>query len=57
MADIVSSTTMSSGIKTLYEKRLLSRALPRLLHARWGMHANLSRWGDYELRKEFAPFV
>lgn len=44
-------TTLINGIKTQYEKRLLTRALPRLVHGRWGMQARLNKVGAYELRK------
>lgn len=41
----------SDAIKTMYEKRLLTRALPRLIHGRWAMPARLNKFGTYELRK------
>lgn len=44
-------TTLASAIKTQYERRLLTRALPRLVHGRWGMQARLNKTGAYELRK------
>jgi N4-gp56 family major capsid protein len=44
-------TTLANGIKTQYERRLLTRALPRLIHGRWGMQARLNKVGAYELRK------
>jgi N4-gp56 family major capsid protein len=44
-------TTLADGIKTQYERRLLMRALPRLVHGRWGMQARLNKMGAYELRK------
>lgn len=44
-------TTLADGIKTQYERRLLTRALPRLVHGRWGMTARLNKMGAYELRK------
>ena len=44
-------TTLADGIKTQYERRLLTRALPRLIHGRWGMQARLNKVGAYELRK------
>jgi len=44
-------TSLASGIKTQYERRLLTRALPRLVHGRWGMTARLNKVGAYELRK------
>ena len=45
------TTAFSSAVKTLYERRLLTRAQPRLLHARWATPATLSGYGVYELRK------
>lgn len=42
---------MSDAIKTQYERRLLTRALPRLVHGRWAMPARLNKTGSYELRK------
>ncbi len=47
----VNTTTMADAIKTMYEKRLLTRALPRLVHGRWAMNARLNKFGSYELRK------
>jgi N4-gp56 family major capsid protein len=44
-------TTLANAIKTQYERRLLTRALPRLVHGRWGMTARLNKVGAYELRK------
>ena len=44
-------TSLADGIKTMYERRLLTRALPRLIHGRWGMQARLNKHGSYELRK------
>jgi N4-gp56 family major capsid protein len=44
-------STLADGIKTQYERRLLTRALPRLIHGRWGMQARLNKVGAYELRK------
>jgi N4-gp56 family major capsid protein len=45
------TSAFSSAVKTLYERRLLTRAQPRLLHARWATPATLSGYGVYELRK------
>lgn len=42
---------MATSIKTMYEKRLLPRALPRLVHGRWGREAVWNGYGDYELRR------
>lgn len=47
----VTQTSMADAIKTQYEKRLLTRALPRLIHGRFGMTARLNQRGSYELRK------
>lgn len=47
----VNQTTMADGIKTMYERRLMVRALPRLVHGRWGKLATLNAFGSYELRK------
>lgn len=44
-------TTLSDAVKTQYERRLLTRALPRLVHGRWGLKARLNKNGAYELRK------
>ncbi len=45
------ATSLASAIKTQYERRLLTRALPRLIHGRWGLKARLNKMGSYELRK------
>lgn len=47
----LNQTNFSDAIKTMYEKRLLTRALPRLIHGRWAMPARLNKYGSYELRK------
>ncbi len=47
----LNQTTMSDAIKTQYERRLQTRALPRLVHGRWSMPARLNKNGAYELRK------
>lgn len=44
-------TTLAGAVKTQYERRLLTRALPRLVHGRWGLRARLNKMGAYELRK------
>jgi N4-gp56 family major capsid protein len=44
-------TSLSDAVKTQYERRLLTRALPRLIHGRWGLKARLNKTGSYELRK------
>lgn len=47
----LNQTSLSDAIKTMYERRLLMRAVPRLVHGRWGMVARLNKFGSYELRK------
>lgn len=47
----LTQTQLSDAIKTMYERRLLTRAVPRLIHGRWGMTARLNKFGSYELRK------
>src|SRR5258705_220064 len=51
MSQNINATTMASAIKTQYERRLLTRALPRLVHGRNGVIARLNKFGSYELRK------
>jgi len=51
MAYNVNATNMADAIKVMYEKRLLSRALPRLVHGRWGRPATLNKFGSMEIRK------
>lgn len=46
----VNTVTMSDSIKTFYEKRLLTRAIPRYVHGRWGKLATINKFGSYELR-------
>jgi hypothetical protein len=41
---------LPDAIKTMYERRLLTRAVPRLVHGRWGISARLNKFGSYELR-------
>jgi N4-gp56 family major capsid protein len=50
MADI-NTGTIADSIKTMYEKRLMIRALPRLVHSKWARRATLNKFGAYELRK------
>ena len=47
----LTTSTMSASVKSMYEKRLLLRGLPRLLHGRWAKHATINGFGDYELRR------
>ena len=37
------TTTLSSETRTFYEMRLLSRALKRLIHGRWGVKAQINK--------------
>lgn len=45
------TSNLSDAIKTLYERRLLTRALPRLIHGRFGQQARWKGYGDYEVRR------
>lgn len=47
----INPTTLALAIKTAYEKRLLTRAIPRYVHGRWAMKARITKYGSYELRK------
>jgi N4-gp56 family major capsid protein len=47
----LNQTTLSDSIKTFYEQRLLTRAVPRFVHGRWGKMASINKFGSYELRK------
>lgn len=47
----INATQYANAIKTEYERRLLTRAQPRLVHGRWAMEATLTKMGSYELRK------
>ena len=45
------SPSLPNEIKTLYERRLLTRALPRLVHGRFGQQAKWKGYGSYEVRR------
>lgn len=47
----LTQTAMADAIKTQYERRLLMRALPRLIHGRFIDRARLNKFGSYELRR------
>jgi len=47
----INKTSMADTIFSMYEKRLLPRALPRLVHGRWGREATWDKYGDYSLRR------
>jgi len=53
MAGMAGQTAnFGDAIKTTYDRRLLTRALPRLVHARFGMQARVNKgYGTLELRK------
>jgi len=42
----IDTITLSNAIKTAYEKRLLTRAIPRYVHGRWAMRARISQYGS-----------
>lgn len=44
-------STLSDSVKTQYLRRLLMRAVPRLIHGRFGEKANASGYGSLEWRK------
>lgn len=48
---VVDRVAMASAVKTQYERRLLSRAVPRLVHGRFGTMARLNKFGSLEWRK------
>ena len=45
------TVTLTAAIKTLFERRLLMRALPRLVHGRWAQPARWKGYGTYEVRR------
>jgi len=47
----INASTMSNAVKTFYEKRLLMRAIPRLVHSNFGERATINKNGSYEWRK------
>ena len=51
MALGITTENLSDAIKTLYERRLLTRALPRLIHGRFGQVARWKGFGSYEVRR------
>lgn len=51
MAANVNTTQYANAVKTLYERQLLERALPALVHGRWAVQATLNGYGSYELRR------
>ena len=51
MAGNVNQTNMADAIKTQYNRNLLMRALPRLIHGRWGQHSILNKFGSEEWRR------
>ena len=47
----ITVSNYAGAIKTNFERRLLNRALPRLVHGRWATPATLTGFGSYELRR------
>ena len=47
----INTTGLSDAIKTMYEKRLLIRAIPRLVHGRWVERGTINKYGSVEFRK------
>lgn len=47
----LTQTSLSDAIKTQYERRLLVRAVPRLIHGRFAEKATINNFGSYELRR------
>jgi len=47
----LTAVALPDAIKTLYERRLLTRALPRLVHGRFGQQARWKGFGTYEVRR------
>lgn len=45
------TSNLSNTIKTMYERRLLARALPRLVHGKFGQVARWKGYGSYEVRR------
>src|SRR3989337_4237123 len=45
------TTDLSNAIVTLNEKRLLTRAQPRLIHGRWAEIAEYKGWNIYSMRR------
>ncbi len=47
----IDTSGYSRAVKTSFERRLLIRALPRLVHGQWATRATLNGFGSYELRR------
>ncbi len=47
----LTETNMSNAVKTFFERRLLMRAVPRLVHGRWGEKATLNGYNALEWRR------
>jgi len=47
----MNAVNFSGAIKTAFERRLLVRAQPRLVHAKFGVPARINQMGSYELRR------
>lgn len=51
MANANVTSVGSDAVKALYERRLLTRALPRLIHGKHISQARMNQFGSYEVRK------
>lgn len=49
--DTATTSTLSDEVKTIYERKMLTRALPRLVHTRWAEKPTLTNYGSLEWRK------
>jgi len=47
----LTETNMANAVKTFYERRLLMRAVPRLVHGRWGERATVNKYNALEWRR------
>jgi N4-gp56 family major capsid protein len=47
----ITQTSNANAVKTFYEKQLLMRAHPRLIHGRFGRKATISKFGSLEWRR------
>lgn len=47
----LTESNMSNAVKTFFERRLLMRAVPRLVHGRWGERATLNGYNALEWRR------
>lgn len=45
------TTSLSAELKATYEKRLLTRAVARMVHGKWATPVTLSKSNQWEARK------